>query len=211
MTSIRYVLIGDGPSDAVLVDVINWSLEQVGFVGDGDFLHAKQQPPKIDLRSRIAHALAEFPQSRIAFVHRDAERAAFTTRYKEIERALPASEARARPCVAIVPVRMTEAWLLTSEKAIRGAAGNPNGRVPLSLPKTSRLEALPNPKNTLLSLLREAKSSKPRLRRKFDAERARYQVPRYTPTFRALRALGSFSRFEEDLRAAIQQVVGEHT
>jgi len=38
-------------------------------------------------------------------------------------------EAVTHPHVALVPVRMTEAWFLHDEEAIRRASGNPNGRV----------------------------------------------------------------------------------
>ena len=47
--------------------------------------------------------------------------------------------------VLVIPVRMTEAWLLIDELALRRAAGNPNGRNPLDLPALKDLEALPEP------------------------------------------------------------------
>jgi hypothetical protein len=36
--------------------------------------------------------------------------------------------------IPVVPVRMTEAWLLADEFAIRSAPGNPNGTQSLDLP-----------------------------------------------------------------------------
>jgi hypothetical protein len=51
---------------------------------------------------------------------------------------------------------MQEAWLLFNEGALREAAGNPRGSVALELPRVTSLEGIPNPKETLHHLLREA-------------------------------------------------------
>jgi hypothetical protein len=58
------------------------------------------------------------------------------------------------PVVCVIPVKMTEAWLLIDEKAIREAAGNPKGRQPLNLPKPSKTEELSDPKETLKPIFR---------------------------------------------------------
>lgn len=52
-------------------------------------------------------------------------------RRTEIVNALPAETTRHIP---VIPVRMTEAWLLGHELSIRSAAGNPNGSENLELP-----------------------------------------------------------------------------
>jgi hypothetical protein len=53
------------------------------------------------------------------------------------------------PCIPVIPVRMTEAWLLISEAALRASVDNRNGRVVLNLPTITTLEAIPNPKQLL--------------------------------------------------------------
>jgi hypothetical protein len=53
--------------------------------------------------------------------------------------------------VPVIPVRMTEAWLLLDEAEIRWVAGNPKGRAHLSLPRPHEVESVADPK----ALLRE--------------------------------------------------------
>ncbi len=59
-------------------------------------------------------------------------------------------------CILIIPIRMTEAYLLISEDTIRNAAENKHGTIPLKIPGLSLLECLPNPKEVLNDLLRAA-------------------------------------------------------
>ena len=42
--------------------------------------------------------------------------------------------------VCVVPIRMTESWLLISEPAIRRAASNPRGREVIHLPRLQKME-----------------------------------------------------------------------
>jgi len=94
---------------------------------------------------RLRTALELYPCD-VLFVHRDAEAQPSDLRREEIANALRGTSVRHIP---VVPVRMTEAWLLADEKAIRSAASNPNGRENLNLPDIRRLEDLPNPKRVL--------------------------------------------------------------
>lgn len=108
--------------------------------------------------------------------------------------------------VRVVPVRMTEAWLLIDEKAIRKAAGNPNGHIHLDIPKLSRLENLPNPKETLRDLLLEASEHEsPRRRQRFqrDIGHCVRLVADYTEDFSSLRQLAAYRVFENELRQAL--------
>lgn len=61
-----------------------------------------------------------FP-SEILFIHRDAEREDPVKRIEEIESALDQVDVnmRFRHNIPVIPVRMSEAWLLISERAIR--------------------------------------------------------------------------------------------
>jgi hypothetical protein len=60
------------------------------------------------------------------------------------------------PHIPVVSVRMHEAWLLFDEAAIRCAAGNPNGNIPITLPAARSLDRIQNPKELLFDLLRTA-------------------------------------------------------
>ena len=110
------------------------------------------------------------------------------------------------PHVPIVPVRMTEAWLLADAQVIREAAGNPNGTTLLDLPRPADIERLADPKKVLFDALVLASSNKPRLRKTFDKRRARRLVAEYTEDFGPLRSLIAFRSFEEDLRGALERL-----
>jgi len=97
----------------------------------------------------------------------------------------------------VVPVRMLEAWLLLDEKAIRQAAGNPNGRQPLNLPSPSRLEERPDPKHDLHEALRTACALRGRRWKKFDLGRAVCRITDYQQDFALLRQLPAFCQLED--------------
>lgn len=86
------------------------------------------------------------------FVHRASDRAGADARYEEIAEAIQQAECDGH-WVGIVPVRMTEIWLLLDEAAIRKAVGNPNGRVELDLPTPAEAERMADPKSMLRSAI----------------------------------------------------------
>ena len=108
------------------------------------------------------------------------------------------------PTVPVVPVRMTEAWLLFDENAIRWAASNPNGSDPLPIPMRE-VEDLPDPKDVLHEALRVASGLSGRRRQKFNVRDAVHRVGEYIDDFSPLRRLNAFQRLEEDLATALRQ------
>jgi len=76
--------------------------------------------PPSGLRDRVTRAVELYP-CQLLFVHRDAEGQEPELRYEEIR----TSNQTGRLHVAVVPVRMQEAWLLHDEGALREAAGRP--------------------------------------------------------------------------------------
>jgi len=109
--------------------------------------------PGVGLRveDRLRAILAEDPNFDIVFVHRDSENKDPSPRYSEVSSAVSATFTG--PAVAVVPVRMTEAWLLLDEQAIRQVAGSPSGRQDLSLPQRSAVERVADPKRVLKDVL----------------------------------------------------------
>ncbi|TAJ17049.1 MAG: hypothetical protein EPO68_10025 [Planctomycetota bacterium] len=196
MTVLRLALLADGPSDRALLPIISWCMRTLAPAST--FFQPEFEVRHGDLEAAIESVLAA-SVPHVLFVHRDAERASLTARQAEIPGVAPG-------LVRVVPVRMTEAWLLTDEVAIRRAAGNPNGSVELDLPRPNKLESLPDPKAILRSLLiRATEFSSPRRKRSFErdiAERARL-VAEYTDDFSALRALQAFQAFEAELRGVL--------
>jgi hypothetical protein len=96
---------------------------------------------------------------------------------------------------------MTEAWLMFDEQAIRRAANNPNGSVPIRLPPATRIERMPDPKKELKTMLRIASGLRSsRDLSKFADSRAVHLVAEYTNDFSFLRQLEAFRSFEAELR-----------
>lgn len=120
-------------------------------------------------------------------------------RREEIEKELSNLSTRP-PALCVVPVRMTEAWLLIDEAAIRRAAGNPNGRVELTLPSLRTLENLPDPKQTLNELLRTACELRGRRLAQFRRDEAarRVRVADLVDDFSPLLHLPAFQRLQEE-------------
>ena len=203
MDEIRYTLISDGPSDRSLIPILTWALREKGDVirvqSEWADLSRLPKPPKT-LCNRILTAIDLFPCD-LLFVHRDAERQAPQRRYEEIRNAIREADSQGfrMPAVCVVPVQMTEAWLLLDENAIRGAAGNPNGKNPLSIPELSEIEKIPDPKNLLFQILREASGLTRRRLKKFNMSEARIRITELVSDFSPLRELYAFQRLEKNI------------
>jgi hypothetical protein len=188
-------LLADGARDRVLVPILIWTLRSV--MPSVRFFGPEFEVRREDMGlaiQRVSQAL----RPDILFVHRDSERDSHRDRLSEIP--------KADGVVRVVPVRMTEAWLLIDEMAIRRAAGNPNGRARIELPKVARLEDVPDPKGMLRQLLLEASEfTSPRRRQRFqrDINRCTHLVAEYTEDFSPLRQLAAYRAFEAELRQAL--------
>lgn len=200
MKNIRFTLVADGSSDRLLLPILKWAIEQatVDYAVQGDWANLWGLPVKTRAE-RIKEAVYRFP-CEILFIHRDAEAEAPTIREEEIRRALAESEVQ-EPAVCVIPVRMSEAWLLLDEQAIRDAAGNPNGAIRLELPVDP--EAIPDPKSILHDLLVQASELSRRRRRSFSPEKQAFLITQRTTDFRKLRALTAFRTFESELRLVL--------
>lgn len=151
----------------------------------------------------MAHQL--FPCD-LMFVHRDAEAVDPRLRVQEICRAIPQREGLSH--VPLVPVRMTEAWLLIDESAIRRATDNPNGTIALAMPRNSKLEHIADPKDMLRQLLITASGKSGRNRRRF-VRRIPERVHRMADLiedFSPLCGLPAFSAFRERTRIALREL-----
>ena len=203
MDEIRYTLISDGPSDRALLPILTWVLRKKGDVSlvqpEWADLRRLPQPPQ-SLHERILSAIDLFPCD-LLFIHRDAEREDPESRYKEIRIALHEATKRGfqAPAVCVVPVRMTEAWLLFDEPAIRLAVGNPNGKNPLNVPELSVIEQIPDPKDVLFEVLREASGLKGRHLKRFNLAESRIRITELISDFSPLRKLNAFQRLEKDI------------
>jgi len=210
MDALRYTLLSDGSADQALMPILTWLLREQGVYGAiqaewADLRHLPKPPHA--LSDRIGRSLELYPCD-VLFVHRDAEGEPLIIRTEEIHSALTTvtQPAQLPPTVCVVPVRMQEAWLLFNETAIRCAAGNPNGRMPLVLPPLQTLAQLPNAKDVLYDALREASGLTGRRRKKFPVHIRVRRVAEFINDFSPLRTLCAFRKLETDVR----QVVDVH-
>jgi hypothetical protein len=198
-------LLTDGPSDRVLIPLLEWlvssmtptpfSIQWVDLRGR----RARSRPS--GLRDRVNEALRLFPCD-VLFVHRDAEAQPAEWRHEEIAAATPAHQQH----VAVVPVRMQEAWLLHDERALRKAVGRTSGRERLGLPTLSRIEGLPDPKSTLNAALLTAAAVTGRRRRAFDTGATARRLAGLIEDWSPLRRLPAFVRLESDTRNALSEL-----
>jgi len=201
MKEIRYTLITDGSSDQALLSILSWLLIDLGVRLAiqplwADFRRLRYPPKK--LSEKIQKAIDLYPCD-LLFIHRDAEKESRQNRIEEIHIAISTlNQAMALPVICVVPIRMTEAWLLLDEVAIRTAAGNPNGMQTLNLPKASKIELLSDPKETLRELLTTAR---PSARTKLPPIT---RVAELTESFHLLRHLSAFQALESDLKEVLK-------
>ena len=202
MRTIRYTLLTDGPSDRSLIPIINWLLDQYANCPYEPQFPEQRPALRLGLEGRIRQVLALYP-CELLLVHRDAERESYENRTEEIASNLPVETP---PSVFVIPIRMTEAWLLTDASAIRAAADNPAGNDPLELPRTRDLEKIPDPKNILNGLLEAASGLSGRRLRRFQIGRRVMRVAELTNSFAALRILSAFQSLEEQVKVALREL-----
>ncbi len=211
MTAFRFTLITDGSSDKILLPVLKWLLKtwlpdvslQERWV---DFGSLPNRP--ITLEGKIVRAIQTYPCD-ILFIHRDAEREPFQQRVQEIEKAyqqakiyLPNDSLPYHICV--IPVRMSEAWFLFNENAIRQASGNPNGKIKLHLPAIKEIEDMPDPKKELYALLEHSSELTGRKLKNFNPAKQIHRMAENIDDFSPLRALSAFQRLEADVRTWVE-------
>lgn len=202
-TELNCALIGDGSKDRVLEYPIRWLLRDlcpnvaVQFVW-ADLRRLPRQPGSLSEKIRIA---SDLYAPSLLFVHRDAEGQGRDVRVNEIESAAcNAFESDGPLIVCVIPVRMTEAWLLTDISAIRIASNNPNGRIRLQIPRIQNVESIPDPKDVLKQLLTRATELPARCRRRFSNENAVHRLAQLISNYEPLRRLPAFQAFETDLK-----------
>lgn len=210
MSELRYTLLADGPADRALIPILDWLLRQ----------HLPARPIQhqwadLNTLSRRRGGLARRMEASvrlypcdILFVHRDAEAQPRQSRIEEIARARHEGDLDAALLLCcVVPVRMTEAWLLFDEAAIRKAAGNPRGRTALARPAAP--ESIARPEDVLAGLLRDASELSGRRREKFNVPQSVQRLAQLIEDFSPLRALDAFQTLEADLRELLRGLGGQ--
>ena len=195
MQTLTITLLTDGSSDRVLLPLINFLLDEFSptphRVIFAEGLHTGS------LVSRLESVLDLYPCD-LLLIHRDAETLSIEARQDEIKSAALAVGGLPHS-IHIIPVRMTETWLLIDQLAVRRAAGNPRGSQQLNIPAVKNLEGLPDPKVVLFNALTTAANLGARRRRQFRPESLRHRVAELIEDPSLLRALVSFKHFESQV------------
>lgn len=186
---LTFAVVADGKTDRLLVPIIEWAIHRLD--------------PEVEILEpefrRRSGSVAEFlnaydSSAMLIFVHRDAENSPLDARLTEFE-----SVSRI-DVVPVIPVRMSEAWILFDESAIARAAGSPSATV--SVPRLSEIEGIAGPKDLLERLLFEAAGSpsgrRGKVFRRSLVER-RVSVAGHIGDFSPLESLSAFQRFQTAL------------
>jgi putative intracellular protease/amidase len=204
--SLRYLLITDGSSDSCLKHPIEWLLREHGWDSvEGEWADLRVLPESATTLAERVRIALDYYSGDLILVHHDAEAESPDTRVREITAAV-AALGYPIACVCVVPVRMTEAWLLHDKSAICVAAGKPKGGRDLELPPLKQLEKLADPKAVLRdALLSASEATGHRRRRKLrDFGVMRHRVAERIGSYAPLRALDGFARLEADLCATLE-------
>ena len=199
------LLVCEGSSDAPLTTHIRQLLNSYGS-RPADFNISIDGHRLVD---KVLNGLNMASHYDLIFIHRDADRAGVDARHSEIADAIRQSEYTG-PWVGLVPVRMTEAWLLLDEAAIRRVVRRPHGTAPMTLPSPNEVERRANPREILNSALLDA--SEARGRRRDDLRRnlptLRRDLMQSLPIGGSLEQLESWARFRDDTVAALNDISG---
>jgi hypothetical protein len=209
MMELRYTLLSDGSLDKALIPILNWLLQthlnNWAIQSQWADLRRLDRSLRNTFEKRIKLSMELYP-CKLLFIHRDAERELYETRVSEIRRAVTqVASVVSVPTVCVVPVRMTEAWLLFDPIALRKAASNLNGRITLQLPDIRRLEHEPDPKNVLYDLLRQASGLPPGRLRRFSPSECTHRVADLIDDFSPLRVLPAFTALESEIETVIEK------
>lgn len=171
-----------------------------------DFSLLPRVAKNIEARVRVGLRLIDMPIDLIV-VHRDSDSEEPERRYAEILDAVTAVAESAHP-LPVVPVRMTEAWLLLDEAAIRQVAGNPRGRMNLELPRPRHVESVADPKRLLQQCLVTAADCTGRRRdqmsKRFNEHRR--QLLQRIEFGGPIGQLTSWQRLVSDIEALVEQL-----
>jgi hypothetical protein len=206
--TLRVLFLGEGTSDDGIADHIEIIAADRG-------VEVTITNPELGRLNHVGHALPDKlaavrdlgGEYDLVAVHRDADAVGRQARVDEIASAIHAHMPQVAH-VPIVPVRMTEAWLLVDERAIRRVAGNPNGRCALGLPNVRRIESLPDPKAELKRVLSTASELTGRKLERFNRRFSenRRQLLRRLDANGPVTSLSSWQAFVREVEEALMRL-----
>ena len=204
--TLRFLLVCEGSADAELVQHIRRLLVNLG-----------QEDPQGThwyygrlLADKIRGGLQNSGACDLLLVHRDSDspndtQSAGPGRRREEISAAISDAGYDGAWASIVPVRMTETWLLLDEAAIRAVVGRPNGNDLVILPPSNNLESVANPKDVLDDALLSASGASGRRLSKIKRDLPKFhrRLLEDLPVGGPLEQIPSWVRFRDDLREAL--------
>lgn len=168
---VRALFLADGPSDAPLGRHVSQLARRHGVDLDvvSPDLRRLDPPPGLSVADRVAAVFSFDDAFDLVIVHRDAEAQTHADRAAEVRAGIEAVRPNL-PSIPVVPIRMTEAWLLVDEAEIRRIAGRPTGVDALNLPAIRDIERVPDPKSVLRDALDIASGARGRRLRAFQRD-----------------------------------------
>ena len=186
---LAYAVVADGGTDRLLVPIIEWAVHRLD--PGVEILQAEFRKRK----GSVAEFLAAYTTgAMLVFVHRDSENLTLDERLSEFD------TLDRQDVVPVVPVRMSEAWLLFDGSAIAKAASSPSSQV--SVPSIAQIENIPDPKDRLDELLFHAAGAPSGRRlRKFQRSIVdrRVGVAEYIADYSPLENVSAFRKFQDAL------------
>lgn len=112
---------------------------------------------------------------------------------------ISSSEELCKDLLAVIPVQMTEAWMLSDREALQEEIG-----YDISIPRHANIECIADPKADLKRILRQSQSSESRRRRKLKMA-AIYQPLANNVHLEKLNHLPSYQKFRTELIELLQK------
>ncbi|MER5266861.1 hypothetical protein ABTZ99_32685 [Actinosynnema sp. NPDC002837] len=211
--TLSVLFLGEGTSDSGIVPQVELCAARLGIevaITDPD-LGRLPNPPGKSVVEKLRASLLIGGHYDLVIVHRDADRDGREARLREISIAFN----DAAPDIlftSVIPIRMTEAWLLTNEYEIRTVAGNPRGRTGLNLPSPARVESVADPKKLLKEVLGVASGLTGRKLAKFHdrfSQHRRQLLERLDPDG-PIQEVSSWRNFMTDLESGLIAAVDKN-
>lgn len=211
--TVRAVFVADGPSDLPLAQHLERLCGESGVevqVTPVDPRDLKGTSRTVE--GRLRFLLDQGADPDIVFVHRDAEAQHPTTRATEVRVGAAAAGIDENRVVPVVPIRMTEAWLIIDEQEIRRVAGRPGGSNDLGLPSVSAVESVADPKKLLASaLLAAGQPVGKRRRAQFERDFGRHRalLLQRLDVAGPINGLNAWQQLKEDVAGVLSRLPDE--
>jgi hypothetical protein len=212
MATLVLAFYAEGPSDEHFLPLIIQRTTEQLLVQRGrtivDVLEPMVLKPSLDREATRAERILAVARRASGYhalvVHADADHA--TPEHALNERIWPgfelvrqAREAVRHQLVPLIPVQMTEAWLLADPEALRVVVGTNLESHVLGLPdRAHQVESFPDPKQALNQVIQNALANRPRRRRRLDLNTVYEPLARQISLER-LEGVPAYRRFVNDM------------